>query len=66
MAVDVVGLRIFQAKRLDYFGEERPFTPSARAIVIAATKYKLGVSDLEKIELVKVGSKEGILIQARA
>jgi hypothetical protein len=62
VAVDAVGLRIFQAKRLDYFREERPFTPSPRHIIIADTKHKLGTSDLEKIELVKLGWKEGILI----
>jgi len=62
VAVDAVGLRIFQVKRLDYFCEERPFTPSPRHIIIADTKHILGVSGLQKIELVRLGWNEGILI----
>lgn len=62
VAMDTVGLHIFKAKRRIYFGEERPFTPLPRHIAIADKKYHLGTSDLEQIELVKVGSMDGILI----
>lgn len=62
VALDAVGLRIFQAKRLAYFGNERPLKPPAHHIVFADTKHKVGTSDLRKIELVKLGWKEGILI----
>lgn len=62
VALDTVGLRIFQAKRLDYFGEERPLKPPAHHIVFADTKHKVGTSDMRRIELVKLGWKEGILI----
>lgn len=62
VALDAVGLRLFQAKRLAYFGEERPLKPPAHHIVFADTKHKVGTSDLRKIELVKLGWKEGILI----
>jgi len=62
VAVDAVGLHIFKAKRRLYFGEDKPFTPLPRHIEIADTKYHLGVSDLEKIELVKVGWMKDVLI----
>jgi len=62
VALDAVGLRIFQAKRLAHFGEERPFKPPAHHIAFADTKHKIGTSDMRKIEIVKLGWKEGILI----
>ena len=62
VALDAVGLHIFKAKRLEYFGEEKPMTPSPHHIAFAETKHQLGVADLEKIELIKMGWKEGLLI----
>jgi len=62
VALDAVGLRLFQAKRLTYFGEERPIKPPPHHIVFADTRHKLGTSDFKKIELVKLGWKEGILL----
>jgi hypothetical protein len=62
VALDSVGVRIFQAKRLAFFGEDRPMKPPPHHIVFADTKHKLGTSDLNKIDLVKLGWKEGILI----
>lgn len=62
VALDAVGLRIFQAKRLAHFGEDRPMKPPAHHIVFADTRHGLGTSDMRKIELVKLGWKEGILI----
>lgn len=62
VALDAVGLRIFQAKRLAYFGKERPMKPPAHHIVFADTRHGVGTSDMRKIELVKLGWKEGILI----
>lgn len=62
VALDAVGLHIFRAQRLAYFGEERPMKPPPHHIAFADTKHHLGTSDLEKIELVKLGWKEGILI----
>ena len=55
VAVDVTGLRIIEAIRREYFGEDRPLSPPAKHIAIADTKYHLGTSDPEKIELVKIG-----------
>lgn len=62
VALDAVGLHLFQAKRLAYFGEDRPLRPPPHHIAFADTKHKLGTSDLRRIELVKLGWKEGVLI----
>jgi len=62
VAVDAIAVRILQAKRREYFGEERPLQPPAKHIYLADTRHNLGVSDPDKIELIKLGWKEGILI----
>jgi len=55
VAVDATGLRIIEAIRGDYFGDDRPLNPPAKHIAIADTKYHLGTADPGKIELVKIG-----------
>jgi hypothetical protein len=62
VAVDSTGLRIIQAKRLDYFGEETPLNPPAKHIMLADTRHHLGTADPEKINLVKMGWDEDLLI----
>lgn len=62
VAVDAIGVSILQAKRREYFGEERPLKPPAKHIYLADTRHNLGVSEPDKIELIKLGWKEGILI----
>ena len=62
VAVDAIGVRILQAKRREYFGEDRPLQPPAKHIYLADTRHNLGVSDPDKIELIKLGWEEGILI----
>ncbi|UCB52722.1 MAG: DUF362 domain-containing protein [Candidatus Zixiibacteriota bacterium] len=62
VALDAVGVRIFQAKRLAHFGKERPFKPPAHHIAFADIKHKIGTSDVRTIEIVKLGWKEGVLI----
>lgn len=62
VAVDATGVRILQAKRRQYFGEERPLQPSAKHIFLADTRHHLGVSHPDQIDLIKLGWKEGILI----
>ena len=62
VAVDSVGLRLFQAKRKEYFGGERPIKPAAHHIAFADTRYHLGASDPSKIDLIKLGWKDGVLI----
>jgi len=62
VAVDAIGVQILQAKRRVYFGEDRPLQPPAHHIVYAETRHGLGVADPAKIELVKMGWKDDILI----
>ena len=62
VAVDEVGLRIIQAKRLEYFGEDKPLQTPAKHIRLADTRHHLGVSDPSKIELIKLGWTDKILI----
>lgn len=62
VAVDSIGVRILQAKRKEFFKEDRPLNPPAKHIFLADSRHHLGTADLEKIELIKLGWKEGILI----
>lgn len=63
VALDAVGLRILEAKRRDYFGEETPLKPPAKHIALADTKHKIGTSKLKEIEIVKLGWKEELYIE---
>jgi len=62
VAVDSTGYRIIQARRLKEFGEDRPLEVSAHHIALADTKFKLGTSDPGRIELIRLGPTEGMLI----
>lgn len=62
MAVDATGVCIFQAKRRDYFGGERPLNPPAKHIFLADTRHHLGTADPGRIELIKLGWEEDRLI----
>jgi len=62
VAADAVGIKLLEAKRRLHFGEERPLAPLAKHVRYAETRHHIGVSDLERIELVKIGWEEGILI----
>jgi len=55
VAVDSVGLRIIQAKRNAFFGEDKPLNPPAKHIELADTRYHLGNADPAKIDLIKLG-----------
>lgn len=62
VAVDATGARIIQAKRREFFGEDRPINPPPKHIELADTRHHLGTADPAKIELIKIGWSEGILI----
>jgi len=62
VAVDSVGVRILQAKRKKYFKEDRPINPPPKHILLADTRHSLGTADPGKIDLVKIGWEENILI----
>jgi len=62
VAVDATGLRVIQAKRTDFYGEEKPLNPPAKHIFLADTRYHLGTADPNKIELIKIGyDKDGFI-----
>ncbi len=62
VAVDTVGAELLKRKRIAQFGEDRALDVTPHHITVADRKYRLGVSDLKKIDLVKVGWKEDILL----
>jgi len=62
VAVDATGYRIIQAQRLKHFGEDKPLETSAHHIMLADTRHKLGTSDPNLIEVIKLGWTEDILI----
>lgn len=62
VAVDSVGVRILQAKRREFFGEERPLQPPAKHVFLADTRHNLGTSDPARIDLIKLGWMDGVLI----
>ena len=62
VALDAVGARLLQLQRTTHFGEDRPLDTTPKHIFVADEKYKLGVSDLRRIEVVKLGWPEGALI----
>lgn len=55
VAVDTIGVKIIQGIRNEYFGEERPLTPSPHHIERADTDYQIGTADISKINLIKIG-----------
>jgi hypothetical protein len=62
VAADATGARIIQAKRREFFGEDRPINPPPKHIELADTRHHLGTADPNKIELIKLGWMEGMLI----
>lgn len=59
VACDAVGLKIIEAKRKEFFGDDRPLNPPAKHIELADTRHHLGNADMNKIDLVKIGFAEG-------
>jgi hypothetical protein len=62
VAVDTIGLRLIMAKRRNELGPAQELPPVPKHIQIADTKYGLGTSDINKIELIKLGWSDGIMI----
>ena len=57
-----VGAHLLQVKRTAFFSEDRRLDVPPVHIVAADKKYKLGVSDLQKIQIIKIGWQEEALI----
>ena len=62
VAVDTVGAHLLQVKRIAFFGEDRALDALPSHIIVADKKYHLGVSDLSRIQLIKLGWMEEVLI----
>ena len=62
VAVDATGVRILMAKRDVFFKEERPLDPPPKHVFLADTRHHLGTADPGKIDLVKIGWQDDILI----
>jgi hypothetical protein len=62
VALDALGARLLQLQRVAHFGEDRPLDTTPNHIFVADEKYKLGVSDLRRIEVIRLGWMEGALI----
>ena len=62
VAVDAVGLRLIMAKRRIELGPGQEIPPVPKHIGLADTKYGVGTADPAKIELVKLGWLEDVLI----
>jgi Fe2+ transport system protein FeoA len=62
VAVDTVGAELLRRKRIAHFGEDKALDVQPIHISVADKKYKLGVSDLSRIEIVKLGWQEEVLL----
>ena len=62
VAVDAIGAHLLQVKRTAFFGEDRALDVPPVHIVAADKKYHLGISDLSRIQLIKRGWMEEVLI----
>lgn len=54
-SVDATGARIIQAQRDLFFGEKRPISPPPHHIELAGSRYGLGATDPDNIELISIG-----------
>jgi hypothetical protein len=62
VAVDSVGLRLIMAKRRLELGPAQEVPPVPKHIQLADTKYGIGTADPGRIELVKLGWPDDVLI----
>jgi hypothetical protein len=62
VAVDSVGLRLIMAKRRKELGPGQELPPVPKHIQIADTKYGIGTSDPAKIDLIKLGWMDDVMI----
>jgi len=62
VGADATGLRVLLAKGREYFGQEQPPRMSPHHIFLADTRHHLGVSGEDRIELIKLGWQDGVLI----
>jgi len=62
VAVSAIGAHLLEAKRIAFFGEDRALDVPPTHIVAADKTYHVGVSDLSRIQVLKLGWAEDVLI----
>jgi len=62
VSVDAVGAELLRRKRIAHFGDDRALDVQPVHISVADKKYHLGVSDLSRIEIIKLGWQEEVLL----
>jgi len=62
VAVDTIALKLIMVKRRQELGPGQELPPVPKHIQIADAKYDLGTSDVNKIELIKLGWLDDVLI----
>jgi len=62
VSVDSVGAELLRRKRVSFFGEDKELDVQPIHIAVADKKYHLGTSDLNRIETIKLGWQENILL----
>lgn len=62
VAIDAIGLRLIIAMRIRKLGKEHAIPPVPKHIEVADVTHRIGTSDINKIELIKLGWDEDILI----
>ena len=62
VSVDTVGAELLRRKRIAFFGEDKELDVQPIHIAAADKKYRLGPSDLNRIEIVRLGWQEEVLV----
>jgi hypothetical protein len=62
VALDAVGVKLLAEKRKRFFDRPPRGGTSAKHVQLAQSRHRVGIADLDRIELLKIGWQEGILI----
>jgi len=62
VSVSAVGAELLRLKRIAFFGEDRELDVQPIHIAVADKKYHLGISDLNRIEIIKLGWMDQVLL----
>lgn len=62
VSVSAVGAELLRLKRIAFFGEDRELDVQPIHITVADKKYRLGISDLNRIEIIKLGWMDQVLL----
>lgn len=62
VSVSAVGAELLRLKRISSFGDNRELDVQPIHIAVADKKYHLGISDLNRIEIIKLGWMDQVLL----